>query len=169
VSDVQSLESLHEGHASHVGLDFVRGMFVRAPLPFYTPSDANETHGAACFLAIRNDELIAVELDAGQRELSDAVSGALAALPATFSNATAEAYRGFFDTVGTHWTEKAVFGGKLIVSSVTETNEGLTKSEIKRALDIGIRNFVDVSVGTEWDPTVNKVTRYTSDRISAEG
>jgi hypothetical protein len=169
VSDVKSLESLHEAHASHVGLDFLRGMFVRAPLPFYTPTDANETHGSACFLSIRSDELIAAELDGSQRELTAEVAAALAALPSKFSNASAAQFRNFFEDVGTHWTEKAVFGGKLSVSSVTEQKEGLTATDIKRALDIGIRNVFEVKTGTEWDKTVSKVIRYTSDRISAEG
>jgi hypothetical protein len=145
-------------------------MFVRAPLPWYGPEKTSgSTDETACFLSMRVDELITAHLDAHAMQLSPAYQAALAALPANFTVATAQDFEDFFDDFGTHWTDMCVFGGKLVVSSLTEKREGITNSEIKRSLGIGIQELFSIGGETKWDESAKKVMRNKRDRISAEG
>lgn len=169
VREVNTLHHLQQTYASHIGLDLLKGMFVRAPLPFYNPETVNKEEQVACFLSVRSDELVTMQLDPTVMDLSPNLKESIAALPDEYNDSDASTWHEFFEDFGTHWTESAVLGGKLLVSSLTEKKDGITSTDIKRSLAIGIQDWFMLGGDSKMEKSIKDVLSSTSDRITAEG
>ena len=116
-SRVSSLQALFALQAAQHGLDPVPGLFVKSHLPFFSP----EGGPGQTFFGSRTLELLAVVLRPG--ELAPEVRAALDALPERFDPGEAAAWEHFFRRFGTHFSDRAVAGGRLTVSARSTRND----------------------------------------------
>lgn len=118
-------------------VDYVRGMFVKKqPPPLHVPPKSS----GMCFLSSRTDILLVVKIRARSLQTLDpSFLQAIRSLPHEYNVNDTLPWTDFLSVFPTHFTESAIIGGKISVSSSTESAH-LKEGHVREAIDELLHN-----------------------------
>lgn len=136
-------------------VDYINGMFVKSAMPRFVAPHCS----GSCFLSTRTDVLLVVKMKARSYHVLDpSFSAALQSLPDVYDENDTLAWDNFFSVYPSFFTESALIGGKIEISSDTQN---MDDKDIKGVLDELLHR------GEAGD--AQKLMQNSKDRVSVQG